>query len=247
MNEAYEIIGDIALNGLLIIADHASNHVPAHINLGLSENELSAHIAWDIGVDGTARQISAQTGCAGIMAVNSRLLVDLNRYADEDAVIPHDSDGTKIAGNQISFEEREERLQRYYHPYHDHISDCLKQFRPALILSLHSFTPQLSSKPDEARPWEIGVLYNQDDRAARIAIPALQNRGILVGDQLPYSGKQLNATMNRHAEANGIAYLGIELRQDLVADKAGQTRFADILAEICHNIIETLGVVMQNQ
>ncbi|HEX7741689.1 MAG TPA: N-formylglutamate amidohydrolase, partial [Sphingobium sp.] len=84
----------------------------------------------------------------------------------------------------------------------------------------------------------IGVLYNGDDRAARIAIPLLEQAGLAVGDQMPYSGKLLNATMNRHAEANGIPYLGIEMRQDLVCGAAGQGRFAGILGPVlleCRN------------
>ena len=56
----------------------------------------------------------------------------------------------------------------------------------------------------EERPWDVGLLYNQDDRAARIAIDLFAEMGLTVGDNEPYSGKQLNATMDRHAEANGI-------------------------------------------
>src|SRR5690606_27940551 len=96
----------------------------------------------------------------------------------------------------------------------------------------------LVSDPGQQRPWDIGVLYNEDDRAARIAIPLLETAGLKVGDQLPYSGKLLNATMNRHAEANGIPYLGVEMRQDLVGEAAGQRRFAEILGQIaleCRN------------
>ena len=37
-----------------------------------------------------------------------------------------------------------------------------------------------------------------DDRAARIAIPLLLAAGIVTGDNLPYSGRVLNASMNRH-------------------------------------------------
>jgi predicted N-formylglutamate amidohydrolase len=106
------------------------------------------------------------------------------------------------------------------------------------ILSVHSFTPSLVSDPHAERPWDIGVLYNGDDRAARIAIPLLSEAGLLVGDQLPYSGKLLNATMNRHAEGNGIPYLGVEMRQDLVAEADGQRRFASIIGPIvlqCRN------------
>ena len=61
----------------------------------------------------------------------------------------------------------------------------------------------------------------------------MRDEGLNVGDQLPYSGKLLNATMNRHAEANGIAYIGIEMRQDLARDEAGQTLFAERLARMC--------------
>ena len=70
---------------------------------------------------------------------------------------------------------------------------------PSLILSLHSFTPALATC-EKPRPWHVGVLYNQDDRAARVAIPMLEAEGLCVGDQQPYSGVLLNATMNRHAK-----------------------------------------------
>ena len=66
------------------------------------------------------------------------------------------------------------------------------------------------------------MLYNQDERAARLAIPLLEAEGLIVGDQQPYSGHLLNATMNRHAEAEGRPYLGIEIRQDQIADPASQ-------------------------
>ncbi len=107
--------------------------------------------------------------------------------------------------------------------------------RPRLLLSLHSFTPQLATQPEEERPWEIGILYNNDDRAARIAISVLEAKGVLVGDQLPYSGKLLNATMNHHGEGNGIAYLGIEMRQDLIGDAEGVSRWLDVLAPVVQN------------
>src|SRR3546814_11582422 len=90
-----------------------------------------------------------------------------------------------------------------------------------MILSLHSFTPRLASDPGQTRPWEVGILYNRDDRLIGAAIAALESEGLIVGDQQPYSGKLLNATMNRHAEANGIPYIGIEMRPDLVVEIGG--------------------------
>jgi len=84
------------------------------------------------------------------------------------------------------------------------------------------------------------VLYNQDDRAARIAIPLLAAEGLNVGDNLPYSGRDLNYTMNRHAEAKGRAYLGIELRQDLVRDTEDRTRWAALLAKTSRRVASEL-------
>jgi predicted N-formylglutamate amidohydrolase len=109
-----------------------------------------------------------------------------------------------------------------------------------MLLSLHSFTPQLATKPEEARPWEIGVLYNTDDRAARIAIPLLEASGIVTGDQQPYSGKLLNATMNRHGEANGIPYLGLEVRQDLIDSDEGVALWAQRLRPLLESTVATL-------
>ncbi len=242
MNQTFTIFGDPKKVGILIVGDHASNYIPDDIDLGLDRAQQESHIAWDIGVAGVANILVNQYGYAAILAGISRLVVDLNRYADEDAVVPTVSDGITLYGNQISDLARIERIQRYYHPYHSALANLLKQTPPKLLLSLHSFTPQLADRPDEKRPWEISVLYNNDDRAAGIAIPEFENAGLVVGDQLPYSGKLLNATMNRHGEGNNISYLGIEMRQDLVADINGQARFASLLAQTCQKVTERLGV-----
>jgi len=85
------------------------------------------------------------------------------------------------------------------------------------------------------------VLYNRDERAARLAIPLLEAEGLCVGDQLPYSGVELNYTMNRHAEAEGRPYLGIEIRQDEISDAAGQARWAERLARIANAVALQFG------
>lgn len=64
---------------------------------------------------------------------------------------------------------------------------------------------------------------------------------MVVGDQQPYSGKILNATMNRHAEAHGRPYLGIEIRQDEIGDEAGQALWASRLARIADAVAPQLG------
>ena len=230
-NSYVELTGD-ADSPMLLIGDHASNHVPAELELGLAAALLETHIAVDIGVAPLAEALCASLGCPAILGAVSRLVVDLNREADAPQVIPTVSDGHVITGNAIAHDAREARLARYWHPYHQRIAARIAAQPPLLLISLHSFTPSLESDPDQARPWQIGILYNQDDRAARVAIPALIAAGVVTGDQQPYSGKLLNATMNRHGEANGIAYLGLEVRQDLIGDDAGVAHWAAILAPV---------------
>ncbi|MDI1295404.1 MAG: N-formylglutamate amidohydrolase [bacterium] len=235
MSEAFVQVDGGGLD-ILIIADHASAHVPTDIDLGIDPALLANHIAIDIGVADVSRLLAAQLGCTAILGGVSRLVIDLNREGDAPGLLPVMSDGHAIPGNRDA--DLSARMMRFHQPYHHQVARMLSDMTSPFILSVHSFTPQLASDPDQARPWDIGILYNQDDRAARIAIPLLEAAGMIVGDQLPYSGQILNATMNRHAEAGGIPYLGVEMRQDLVGDAVGQQRFADILGPIvleCRN------------
>ena len=235
MSEAYTEINGGTLD-LLIIADHASAHVPPDVDLGIEPALLRDHIAVDIGVAEVGALLAEQLGCTAILGGVSRLVIDLNREDDAPGLLPVMSDGHPIPGNRHA--DLADRMMRFHHPYHHQVGRLLDEMGSPFILSLHSFTPRLASDPHAQRPWDIGILYNEDDRAARIAIPLLEEAGLIVGDQLPYSGKLLNATMNRHAEANGIPYLGIEMRQDLVSDVGGQRRFADILGPVlleCRN------------
>lgn len=225
-----DILGEDA--ALLLIADHASSHVPEAIELGVPPAVMTLHVAIDLGVAPLARAICARLRCPGILGGVSRLVVDLNREEEAPGLIPVTSDGHAIPGNALLTEqERARRIADYWRPYHDHISNRIAALSPKLLISLHSFTPKLAIS-DAPRPWQIGILYNQDDRAARLALPLLAEAGVIVGDNLPYSGKLLNATMNRHGEANGIPYLGIEVRQDLIADDGGVARWAERLVPV---------------
>lgn len=234
--EAFCIAGEPHAGGILVVSDHASNRVPDDIDLGIDAALLNEHVAIDIGVAAVAQRMIDQPGIAAFLANVSRLVCDCNRDEDSPAVIPHSSDGHAIPGNLFDVEGREERLERFFRPYHAALAELLERVSPKLIVSLHSFTPSLASRPEEQRPWHCGVLYNADDRAARLAIPLLEAEGLIVGDQQPYSGKLLNATMNHHAEAHGRAYFGIEIRQDLIADKAGQAEWAERLTRIANRV-----------
>lgn len=238
MNEAWRELGVADAGGVLLIGDHASADVPFDVDLGISTDLLSNHIALDIGVaEVAALLVDAGHVDGAILGGVSRLVVDLNREEDHASLIPVSSDGHVIFGNaDLSQGERAARIARFFHPYHARLAAVIAATRPAMILSLHSFTPRLSSRVDEIRPWDIGVLYNADERLAGAAIAALERSGWCVGDQQPYSGKLLNATMNRHAEGNDIPYIGVEMRQDHSGTPEGQVAMAKSLGEMIANL-----------
>ena len=240
MSEAWKDIAGAPGTDMLLIADHASNRLPSGLDLGVPPALMDQHVAIDIGVAPLAQALSASIGCASVLGGVSRLLIDLNREEDAAGLIPASSDGHLIPGNvTLSDGEREARIAAFWRPYHQHVAELVSKMAPKLLISLHSFTPSLATC-DKPRPWQIGILYNQDDRAARLALPLLAQAGIVAGDNLPYSGKVLNATMNRHGEANGIAYLGIEVRQDLIADDEGVALWCERLVPIIRAVRDGL-------
>jgi predicted N-formylglutamate amidohydrolase len=233
MKDVYlEIEGDSA-SGLVLIADHASNRVPDDIDLGIHPEVLEKHVAVDIGIDHLSGLVAGHLECPAIVANISRLVVDLHREHDNLAATPAHSDGHHIPGNaELDEAARRARIERFWHPYHGRAAELIEHHQPDMLFTLHSFTAQLETAAHEERPWHAGILYNQDDRAARVAIPKLEALGLHVGDNEPYSGRELNATMDLHAEARGLPYLAIEVRNDLIADAEGARKWAELLAPI---------------
>jgi predicted N-formylglutamate amidohydrolase len=223
--------------GILLICDHASSAVPGDIDLGIDAGLLDKHIAIDIGAAAVTEALAARLGAPAILATVSRLVIDLHRQPDHPGLIPRISDGHAIPGNDDA--DRAERIARFHHPYHRALAAAIREARPTLLASIHSFTPCLEHG-GVARPWEIGILSNRDRRAADLAVALFRDTGIPTGDNEPYSGRTLNATLNRHGEANGIASLAIEIRNDLIRDEAGVPRWSDILAPILESIRNSL-------
>jgi predicted N-formylglutamate amidohydrolase len=218
---------------IVCVADHASNFVPDDVPLGIAPELLDEHIAIDIGVEGIAQRLAGGHAIPAHIATVSRLVIDLHREEDHPHVVPTKSDGHLIPGNIGA--DLEMRLNRFHRPYHAALERWLGELDPELILSVHSFTPQLNSAEEE-RPWDVSLLYNEDDRAARHAIRFLTDLGYHVGENEPYSGAELNATMNRHAEAHGRPYCFFEIRQDLVATRADQARWAATIADVAGRV-----------
>lgn len=230
----YRLIGDARPGGIVAVCDHASNRVPEGIELGVSAATLETHIAWDIGAGGVCERLARRHHIPAFLCDISRLVIDMHREEDHENLIQTSSDGVLIPGNIGA--NREARLDDYYRPYHAALEKWLDIMEPGLILAIHSFTPKLESDPAVERPWEIGLFYNEDDRAAQHAMRLFRELGVTVGDNQPYSGRVLNATMNRHAEAKGRPYCSIEIRNDLIATETGQARWSAIIADVAGRV-----------
>lgn len=230
-------IGIPTRHNIVTVCDHASNFVPEGIELGVSRQIMQKHIAWDIGAAGVVGRLARRHAFPAHLGEISRLVIDLHREEEARELIPQTSDGILIPGNIGA--DRDARLRDYYRPYHAALTKWLAACAPKLILSIHSFTPKLESTGEE-RPWEIGLLYNKDNRAAKHAIRMFSEMGVKVGDNEPYSGRQLNATMNTHAEDMGRPYCAIEIRNDLIMNESGQARYAAMIADVAGRTMHAL-------
>ena len=235
-DHVFEIIPGDTGAGLVLIADHASNHVPAeYAALGLPPAEFERHIAFDIGVEPLTRVLAARLGVPAVMSHFSRLLIDPNRGDDDPTLVMRLSDGAVIPGNaRIDAAERDARVERFWRPYDravtDTIDDCFSSGRAPILFSLHSFTPIWRGTP---RPWHCGVLWNRDDRLSDFLLTRLgADPALVVGDNEPYHGGLDGDTMNRHGLRRGLVHALLEVRQDLVADAAGVAAWADRLEPI---------------
>ena len=214
---------------LFLTADHAGRVIPRSLEqLGLPDSEIQRHIGWDIGIAGVTERLSAALDATAILQTYSRLVIDCNRDPAVPSSMPEISELTEIPGNRnLSPEQRTARRQAIFDPYHARIRELLdaRAGRRTVFVAMHSFTPVFKG---ESRAMQVGVLYNRDARLANIMLELLRAEGdLVVGDNAPYAVSDLtDYTVPVHAERRGLPHVEIEIRQDLIADTAGQAAWA---------------------
>jgi len=242
---------------LLFLCDHASNRVPPDYDgLGLPAPLFETHIAYDIGAAFVTEALAEAYGAAALLGTQSRLLIDLNRGADDPTLVMKLSDGSIVPGNRnADAAEVARRLQRFHAPYHAAIKDQIARIeslprardsalagemgvatsrgcetqRGPILVSIHSFTPAWKGVK---RPWEMGVLYGRDGRLARPLMKHLALAGFSVGDNEPYTGALEGDTLDTHGTKTGHANVLIEMRQDFLNDRQKAEAFATRLKPI---------------
>ncbi len=221
--------------------DHASNYMPPEIGtLGLSEEDFQRHIAWDPGALPVATLLAQALDATLIESCVSRLAIDCNRPLDAHNLIPEVSETTAVPGNEgLTTEQRQARIDLAWRPFHNTIAATIEERlaagRETRLVSVHSYTPVYFGKH---RPWHIGIIHDEDDRISAPLLRALNGvAGIKVGANQPYSPADLvYFTLERHARSRGLACAMIEIRNDEIADAAGQRKWAELLGSLLGRI-----------
>jgi predicted N-formylglutamate amidohydrolase len=226
-----------AASPLVLIGDHSGRAIPRSLaGLGLRPAALDRHIACDIGIASLGAALSQALGATFLAQRYSRLVIDCNRDPSVPSSIVEISEDTEIPGNRdLGEADRLARRDAIFRPYQDRIAALLDrradQGRASALVALHSFTPIFKGV---SRPWHAGILFNRDARLARPLLELLRAEdGLAVGENEPYRVTDLtDYTVPVHGERRGLPHVEIEIRQDLIADPAGQAVWAERLARL---------------
>ncbi|MGP4843931.1 N-formylglutamate amidohydrolase [Marinobacter sp. 1Y8] len=220
---------------LVLICEHASHHIPGAFNaLGLTNEQLLSHIAWDPGALGVAQQLAGLSGATLVDCKVSRLVYDCNRPPEAPDAMPEQSEVHSIPGNRnLSENERQSRIKHYYRPFEQRVATAISEATasglPVVIVTIHSFTPVYRGNQ---RSTQIGILHDSDTRLADSLLrTADRHTPLSVHRNQPYSPTDgVTHTLLRHGIENALMNVMIEIRNDLIASEQQQHNMAAMLA-----------------
>jgi predicted N-formylglutamate amidohydrolase len=216
----FEIVGDPVAGGPFVFScEHATNELPEWRAEPEDLPLLRDHWGWDIGAADLTRDLARRTGSCAVLSRFSRLICDPNREPHERSFVVEAVEGRVLSWNRgITAAERERRRERYFDPYHAAVDRAVGARSaagpPPLLCAIHSFTPVYLG---QARPMEVGVLFDAHHEAAWRLEGALAEQGFATAQNAPYSGLDgLIYSARRHGRTHGLVYLELEVRQDLI-------------------------------
>lgn len=233
-SKAVEVLNEDGQGAVLLLCEHASNHIPDALNaLGLGDEALASHIAWDPGAREVAVALSAVLDAPLVASCISRLVYDCNRPPEAPGAMPERSETTDVPGNlNLSEADRRARVDAVYTPFCDAVSELVEKRKadglPTVLVTIHSFTPVYFGKPREV---EIGILHDSDNRMADLMLSearALPHRNIKRND--PYGPEDgVTHSLKLHGIEHGLPNVMLEVRNDLIRDTTGQAKLTEEL------------------
>ncbi|AMM84013.1 N-formylglutamate amidohydrolase [Martelella sp. AD-3] len=228
---------------VVLVCEHAGRAIPDRLgDMGLSAELLQSHIAWDPGALAVSRLLSAALDATLVHQRFSRLVYDCNRPPEAADAIPEISEIYAVPANRgLGPVAKAERAEALYLPFHERIDELLdaraSAGRDAVLVTIHSFTPVFKGK---RRDVEIGILHDADKRLADCMLDrAKAIGGYDVRRNEPYAPVDgVTHTLRRHALPRKLPNVMIEIRNDLIADAAGQGAVAGFVAGLLSQCLD---------
>ncbi|MGE0241647.1 MAG: N-formylglutamate amidohydrolase [Parvibaculaceae bacterium] len=235
--EPVVVVNEQGPSPVVLVCEHAGKVIPKSLgSLGLPPEDLTRHIAWDIGAEAVARELARALDAPLLLQRYSRLVYDCNRPPESLDAMPIVSETTRVPGNEhLAPDGRLARIRDIYRPFHDGVARLLDERASrgvaSLFVTIHSFTPVYKGK---RRALDLGVLHDRDTRLADELIAAFGRMDdIAVRRNEPYGPQDgVCHTLNLHAAPRGLRYAMLEIRNDLIAQAAGQKSWAKRLAGV---------------
>jgi predicted N-formylglutamate amidohydrolase len=240
---AVEIVNPEGRGAVVLVCEHASNHIPAtYGGLGLEDPARQSHAAWDPGAAPLARLLSRALDAPLVAGRISRLVYDCNRPPEAPSAMPERTETIAVPGN-VGLDEaaRAARVARVYAPFTRATSDLIarrgRAGTPFALITMHSFTPRWMGQP---RAVEIGILHDSDARLAD-AMLAQEVPGRRVERNAPYGPADgVTHSLRLHGIANDLPNVMLEIRNDLIATPAQQDRIAAEVLGLLHPALARL-------
>ena len=206
----------------LVTCEHGGNQLPEPYSYlrPILSSLLPTHRGWDPGALEMSRAFSDYLGARLIYSRVTRLLVDLNRSANNRRALIH-----PLVREALSSTEIADLISRYHSPHRESVAEHVAQSLStgALVhIGVHSFTqildgvsrtadlgilydPAFPAESDYAREWRGEILRRWPDFTVRL--------------NYPYRGSADGLTTSLRRRFGKAGYLGIELElnQGLVA------------------------------
>ncbi|MEO3413360.1 N-formylglutamate amidohydrolase [Roseovarius sp. CAU 1744] len=243
--QAVEVLNPQGAGAVLILCEHASNHIPARYeNLGLAPEVQTSHAAWDPGARAVGALMSAALDAPMVASCVSRLVYDCNRPPEAPSAMPERSEKYDIPGNRdLSRAAVDERVATVYRPFCAKVTEVIHARKsaglPTALVTIHSFTPVYFGVH---RTVEIGVLHDDDSRLADAMLanaPLLPHRRIERNE--PYGPADgVTHSLRIHGQANGLANVMIEVRNDLLRKAQDEQAIADELLALLQPALDAI-------
>lgn len=181
-----------------------------------------------------------ELGASVIAANYSRYVVDLNRPSSDESLYEHQlatglcpgktfsGQDIYLEGESVSSEEQKTRLDSYWRPYHDAISETLQQIRDqfgyALLWDAHSIPSEVASLFDGVLP-DLNIGTNGDLSCAAEITAAVSAAAV----ESPYSSvtngrfRGGHITRSHGAPEEGVHAMQLELTQQNYMDQKNLT------------------------